>query len=763
MKKHYLLTLLLLLSGVVGSAQLVANDDTVQNVNNVLTQFTVLNVLNNDTWNGGSISSSSFTVTVLTSSNPSITINQQGWISVMSGIPVGSYTLTYQVCQNSNPGNCATGTVTVSVCSLNAPLVSTGGCDDPNAITVYGLPGNGPWVLTQLYNNWQTSTITGSGSSYTPMGLPAGLYSFKVTSQEGCTSPYSASQYIGFLDGFYVNMTGYYVDSNGDGTVNLGDTVNYDFELTNVLDCDITDIYFSDGQIISGSLPIAVLPAWETAYFSGTYFITQEDINNGWVNAWAGISGTVNGMSTYTKAFTDSIELGIPSGFTFIAFVDDNGNGVKDPGEENFSNGYFTYSVNNGSNVFTAASGANDFTLYETDSNNTYDVTFSIYGSCDTAFTVTPSSYDDIFVSGAGFSTFYFAITANACVDTAIYISPLSNPRPNMPYSQQIVYVNYGTDPIASGTITFNADPLVTVVNVNDPGATMTSSGFTYPFTNLQPGEYRYINVTMDVPNVPTVNIDDILTNTATLSIPAGDINTANNTAVRNDIVTNSYDPNDITEAHGPKIVFSELDPNESLIYTVRFENTGNANAIDVVVWNWTHDLIDENSVRIISSSHPYLMERFNDNFFMTFKGIELPPSVEGTDIGKGYYTYEVKLKPGISVGDIILNDAEIFFDSNPGIWTNMWTTEFVNSLGTPQHSLAEASVYPNPSTGIVNVRSQSVIEAINITDVMGKSIMSREFNSDSVSIDISHFSNGMYFMSVQSGGETQTVRIVKQ
>lgn len=754
--------MVLLFSGLTTWAQLVAADDTVPTVNSSTTQFGVYNVLNNDTWNGAPVSSSLFTVTQISSSHPSIQITQNGWVTVYQGVPAGSYTLTYQICQNSNPGNCATETVTINICTLTAPIVvAEGGCNDPGSITLYGLPENGLWEVTVEYNNTVIGTYQGTGDSYTLSGLVPGAYRFRVT-YNGCTSPYSITEYIGFLDGFWGSMTGQYVDVNGDGVINIGDEIQYDIELMNMTECDITDIYISGGMIESAFVP-GMLSPWQTVNFPAVYYITQDDINNGFVSQWAGISGMINGASTYIKLFTDPIELDIVSGFMFVAFVDDNMNGIQDPGEENFSNGYFSYSINNVSSPIIAASGADNFILYETDTNNTYDVDFSIYGACNGAFTVTPGSYDDISIQGMGISTYHFAVTATVCHDTAIFLSPLSNPRPNLTYSQLITYINYGTDPIASGTITFNADPLVMVTNVSQSGATTTSSGFTYNFTNLQPGEYRYISVTMQVPNVPTVNIGDILTGTATISAPSGDTNPTNNSSTRSDVVTNSYDPNDISENHGPEIVHSEFDANESLIYTVRFENIGTANAIDVMVLNTLHERINPGTLRIVTSSHPYVMQRTDDAFSMTFAGIELPPSIEGTDIGKGYFIYEVKLHPGIQPGDVITNQAEIIFDSNPSIFTNMWTTEFVTALGTQQHSLANLAVYPNPSTGMITVRSESTIENISVSDVMGKKIMTRNFSSDNVSIDISDLSSGVYFLAVQSGRQMQTVRIVKQ
>lgn len=720
-----------------------------------------MNVLTNDTWNGGSVSSSFFTVSQIASDHPSIVVTQVGWITVYSGVPAGTYTLTYQVCQNSNPANCATATVTVNICSLAAPTILEPSCTQPGSLTVTGLPATGTWTLFQQYNNGTPTSFTGSGSSHTVTGLAAGEYRYRV-SIDGCTSPYSTPEYLGwFNNGFTYEMTGIYVDANTDGIVNLGDKVNYTFHLTNTLECDITNVHISDGQITSNALPIAVLPAGQTVTFPGTYMITQDDINAGSVFQWAGILGNVGGGTTYTKAFTE-VPLGIPTGFKFIAFVDDNANGIRDAGEEHFSNGHFTWQRNNGITVY-AQSGANDYILYETNSANLYDVQFNVNGTCATQFIVTPGSYDDIFVAGADFTTYYFAVTANSCADAGVYLWSTSPPRPNLSYTQEVVLVNYGTDPITSGTVTFNADPLVTVTSVSEPGATMTTNGFTYSFTDLQPLEYRYIEVTMDIPNVPVVNLGDLLTSTVSVTPPTGDTNSANNEDVVNASVTNSYDPNDISENHGPKIVLPGYDLNEELIYTVRFENTGTADALDVETLNYLSWDIDLESVRIIRSSHDFTMEAWDNIFVMRFDDINLPPSVEGTDIGHGSYTFAAKMKPNVQVGDVLMADTEIFFDSNPGIFTNLWTTELVSSLGTNQQSASAFQIWPNPASNVIHALSQTPIQSVRVTDVLGKTIMTRDYASQDISIDISNLSLGVYLLTLQSETETQTVRIVKQ
>ena len=44
-----------------------------------------------------------------------VTLNTDGTVTVAAGTPAGSYVIGYTICENLNPGNCATTTVTVTV------------------------------------------------------------------------------------------------------------------------------------------------------------------------------------------------------------------------------------------------------------------------------------------------------------------------------------------------------------------------------------------------------------------------------------------------------------------------------------------------------------------------------------------------------------------------------------------------------------------------------------------------------------------------
>jgi hypothetical protein len=62
-----------------------------------------LNVLTNDTLNGAPIVPANVTIAPVTAGP--LTVNADGTVNAAPGTPAGPYTVTYQVCENLNPGN----------------------------------------------------------------------------------------------------------------------------------------------------------------------------------------------------------------------------------------------------------------------------------------------------------------------------------------------------------------------------------------------------------------------------------------------------------------------------------------------------------------------------------------------------------------------------------------------------------------------------------------------------------------------------------
>lgn len=99
---------------VVSAAIIDANQDTAGPINGITGGTNVVNVFTNDTLNGSAVSLGQINLTTVTP-NSNLTLNADGSITVAPNTPSGTYTLTYQICDKSNPTNCSQAAVSIVV------------------------------------------------------------------------------------------------------------------------------------------------------------------------------------------------------------------------------------------------------------------------------------------------------------------------------------------------------------------------------------------------------------------------------------------------------------------------------------------------------------------------------------------------------------------------------------------------------------------------------------------------------------------------
>ncbi|WNC70802.1 hypothetical protein RGQ13_11735 [Thalassotalea psychrophila] len=97
---------------VVGAA-LALTSDFVDNINGGYANVNIIDVLANDTLNNSAINIDDITLSVLSNDEPLQLVGTQ--ISVAENTPADNYSLTYQVCENLNPENCAQAMATLNV------------------------------------------------------------------------------------------------------------------------------------------------------------------------------------------------------------------------------------------------------------------------------------------------------------------------------------------------------------------------------------------------------------------------------------------------------------------------------------------------------------------------------------------------------------------------------------------------------------------------------------------------------------------------
>ena len=510
----------------------------------------------------------------------------------------------------------------------------------------------------------------------------------------------------------------------------------------------ITGNYFYLWTVPLGAFNPGNVAAFTTSV-AGIYSVVATNMNTGCT------SSSASGIVTVIPCTPNS-------GFHLNAFFDTNNNGIQDSGEINFPLGQFHYQVNNTNHNIFSFSGTYDIT--ENNPNVMYYFGYTINSLLSNYFTVNPASYSNMHISSlGGIINVNFAVSLNIFSDLAIHNIPLSSPVPGFNYQHLLLYSNNGLLS-TSGSINFLKDYAVSMVGVSEPSAVINANGFTYNFTNLLPLHNRTIIATMHVPPIPNVNIGQLLVSSASINSNSGtDMVPSNNNSSSYQFVVGSYDPNDIVESHGKEILYSSFTSEDYLYYTIRFENTGIANAIEIRIDNLLDSQLDESTLEMVGSSHDYVMDRVGNAANWKFNNIQLPPSVADSNIGKGYVMYKIKPKPGYAVGDIIPNSASIYFDTNPAIVTNTFLTEFVGQLINGQFSSISFKVYPNPAKEQITIQmsANAFVKQIKLIDMLGRIIKTENYSSlNSMEIiNLKEVVTGSYFVEVTSDSNQKEVK----
>lgn len=127
-----------------------------------------------------------------------------------------------------------------------------------------------------------------------------------------------------------------------------------------------------------------------------------------------------------------------------------------------------------------------------------------------------------------------------------------------------------------------------------------------------------------------------------------------------------------------------------------------------------------------------------------------------------GTYRYETNI-------DFLPNE---FLFTSPGYPSNIFIAQFSNfeittnmaDLVDPE-SEYQISVYPNPSSGIFTIQTTDLEIAFSITvrDLSGKIIHSESMAKNKTQLDLSNYSSGIYFVTIATNSNQQTVKLIKR
>jgi len=208
---------------------------------------------------------------------------------------------------------------------------------------------------------------------------------------------------------------------------------------------------------------------------------------------------------------------------------------------------------------------------------------------------------------------------------------------------------NVGTT-VASGTMWIQIDDNITSIMPENMPDTITDSAFYgWYFTDLYPSQSITQHITLGIPGPPDFPVGDFLYFLAFTDYD--DVNGAHTSeGFRYDTeVRCSFDPND--KLVNPTRYHYETLLDEDLIYTIRFQNTGNDVAYDVRILDTLDTNLDWSTFRVLGSSHSEVLNTsLSDEGVITFdfKDIFLPDSTSNLEGSNGHVTYMISALDGI-------------------------------------------------------------------------------------------------------------------
>lgn len=241
--------------------------------------------------------------------------------------------------------------------------------------------------------------------------------------------------------------------------------------------------------------------------------------------------------------------------------------------------------------------------------------------------------------------------------------------------------------------------------------------------------------------------------------------------------VVSSFDPND--KSARPTGITNEnyIDSLQEIVYTIRFQNVGTDTAFNVRIEDYFPNVLDLETIRILTSSHDYRLEVRSEisdynGLIFHFENIHLVDSFTNEPGSNGFVKFAIRPLLPIDEGTKIENVANIYFDFNEPVRTN---TVF-HTIGRPfivstadgnKSKKIALEIGPNPTTGSIWMHALVKDVKINNFHVFNSYGIvhneEREVDDEIVSIDLEGYPTGVYYIRIElSNGEKEVFKVVK-
>lgn len=239
----------------------------------------------------------------------------------------------------------------------------------------------------------------------------------------------------------------------------------------------------------------------------------------------------------------------------------------------------------------------------------------------------------------------------------------------NMTSFNVLVNIRNEGNTLESGSLFIEWDQSVFPILDYDEEGVVSAEGIAFAVDSLLPESSAYFWFTVEHPGVAYMDslFNSITSYTSSLLSVVDEIGS---------MIECAYDPNMIVQSPQGMGTQGFVLPGQEMEYTIHFENLGNAPAYLVRIENLFSEHLDYSQMEVIASSHAVDYNYSEGRAQFLFDDIVLMPTSENSMESRGFVTYKVPIKLNAPMMEPIPNRAQIFFDLNPAIETNVATNQ---------------------------------------------------------------------------------------
>jgi len=230
-----------------------------------------------------------------------------------------------------------------------------------------------------------------------------------------------------------------------------------------------------------------------------------------------------------------------------------------------------------------------------------------------------------------------------------------------------------------------------------------------------------------------------------------------------------SYDPNDKAIIVNGEKNADRYDFDDKIEYLIRCQNTGSDTAFNITILDTISKKFKVESIKPMVASHDYKWFVDRGVLNVTFNDIQLVDSTTNEALSHAFVKFEIEIEEDLNYGDVLTNQAAIYFDFNEPIFTNTTMTE-ISTGSSVSHEAYDFDIliYPNPTEGVftLNLNSQeSKLSKVQIFNMNGLLVLEQKINQldRQYDLNVSHLSSEVYIIQVTgNNGEMWRSKLVK-